>query len=651
MSDSNPPPPPSISSLAAPRPSGLVRQQSRVGFGLLNTNSSNGNAPPTPAGGSGSTTPSTVENPSSQDPQLSAATNPPTPISLPTPASPAPPLLTSEPPSQPSTFPTSSVPTSKPSTPPQNAPTSSPPSSSKPSTPPKESEEEELIESGMGDIKPLLPTLNPLATVPVLQGTAGRRRKSIQMDLRDEAAVGKGVGVRTVGSVRDAPRSPNAGTGMGGLGSSAGGGGNGTGVGAGSNIGMAARKSSFHETIVENVQDEEQEEVAEKQMRLIQARILAEKAGLNINALRQSSIAESTSEGLAQQSSGVTGGGSSSGSLLSIPNNGAGGTISRSHSATSTKMIINPLPTIMDFSPKPKSSQKPAKMVIANAKPQTGPNLAVLERARELSRNPNADVKAMVGAYDPYPLFWTSPAEVYEQRKEQGRPLKDDWAKAESSRFCVRGLDSLTGLKVKVLKEGGAELSLGPGKYEPKLVGGHEPDVGRIVFRKTGSRFPKGGLVKSGVGPNIGPGSYNTDPIKIQTGFVPWVQSVQSRLGRAMEPPCKLPWGTDMGVVESVGNAKVSPFTMSGLKTGGSSKGGDKGNGSGQDAGRRESAVNRIAARPSQAAPPPVLNPYSKCFMVGGFGGTNAIPTTNISTAISTGGYARATSVSGPTLS
>jgi hypothetical protein len=54
---------------------------------------------------------------------------------------------------------------------------------------------------------------------------------------------------------------------------------------------------------------------------------------------------------------------------------------------------------------------------------------------------------------------------------------------------------------------------------------------------------------------------FKADPIKIQTGFIPWVQAVQSRLGRAIEPSNKIPWGTELGVIDRIGaDFKVTAF-------------------------------------------------------------------------------------------
>jgi hypothetical protein len=74
-------------------------------------------------------------------------------------------------------------------------------------------------------------------------------------------------------------------------------------------------------------------------------------------------------------------------------------------------------------------------MAVKTVKTGVGPNLEVLSRVRRLVRDPNAEVKAMIGAYEPYPILWPGPAEVIEWRRRQGRPLVDEWERTREIRF------------------------------------------------------------------------------------------------------------------------------------------------------------------------------------------------------------------------
>ncbi|KAJ3070936.1 hypothetical protein HDU98_006040 [Podochytrium sp. JEL0797] len=72
---------------------------------------------------------------------------------------------------------------------------------------------------------------------------------------------------------------------------------------------------------------------------------------------------------------------------------------------------------------------------VVNAKIPAGPNPEVLARARALCHDRNADVNAMVGTYDPWPLFWPTVKEEKEERTKKGRQMKDEWERNAMIRF------------------------------------------------------------------------------------------------------------------------------------------------------------------------------------------------------------------------
>ena len=98
-----------------------------------------------------------------------------------------------------------------------------------------------------------------------------------------------------------------------------------------------------------------------------------------------------------------------------------------------------PHPNPHPYPPKEPEAPPPsnllANMAVKTVKTGVGPNLEVLSRVRRLVRDPNAEVKAMVGAYEPYPTRWPGPAEVIEWRRRHGRPLVDEWERTREIRF------------------------------------------------------------------------------------------------------------------------------------------------------------------------------------------------------------------------
>ncbi|KAI8613351.1 hypothetical protein BC830DRAFT_481310 [Chytriomyces sp. MP71] len=80
-------------------------------------------------------------------------------------------------------------------------------------------------------------------------------------------------------------------------------------------------------------------------------------------------------------------------------------------------------------------SSTPSPVAAVNAKKPAGPNLEVLAHARLLCRDRNADMKAMVGAYDPYPQLWPGSREEKEKRAKRGLK-KDQWEQFKGDRFA-----------------------------------------------------------------------------------------------------------------------------------------------------------------------------------------------------------------------
>ncbi|KAJ3117352.1 Tar (HIV-1) RNA binding protein 1 [Physocladia obscura] len=70
---------------------------------------------------------------------------------------------------------------------------------------------------------------------------------------------------------------------------------------------------------------------------------------------------------------------------------------------------------------------------IVNAKVPAGPNHAVLAEARRRCRDRNADVLAMVGTYDPWPIFWPNAKQEKEKRMKKGRPTGDEWKRNQEN--------------------------------------------------------------------------------------------------------------------------------------------------------------------------------------------------------------------------
>ena len=71
---------------------------------------------------------------------------------------------------------------------------------------------------------------------------------------------------------------------------------------------------------------------------------------------------------------------------------------------------------------------------LVNSRPSVGPNMDVLEKVRQRCKDPNVDRRAMVGAYNPYPMMWQDAKDVLEFRKRRRLPLVDEWGKSSAHR-------------------------------------------------------------------------------------------------------------------------------------------------------------------------------------------------------------------------
>ncbi|KAI8853917.1 hypothetical protein BC829DRAFT_381626 [Chytridium lagenaria] len=170
------------------------------------------------------------------------------------------------------------------------------------------------------------------------------------------------------------------------------------------------------------------------------------------------------------------------------------------------------------------------------------PNPEVLAYARLLARNPNADVKAMVAAYDPYPLVWPGPEAVVKDRQSKGRPLEDQWAYKAAPRFIIPN-----------------QTKLGPGTYNAMKSVKHTPNAATIVFKKGAPRFMTTSL-STATTSNVAPGSYELREIKVPKGHTPWVIQMGSILQRSAAERPKVMIGSDMGLIETFGNVSVPIF-------------------------------------------------------------------------------------------
>ncbi|KAI9351990.1 hypothetical protein BDR26DRAFT_850174 [Obelidium mucronatum] len=182
---------------------------------------------------------------------------------------------------------------------------------------------------------------------------------------------------------------------------------------------------------------------------------------------------------------------------------------------------------------------------IVNAKVPTGPNQEVLARARALCRDRNADVKAMLGTYNPWPILWPSVKEEKEMRTRKGRPMKDEWERSDKNRFTNYGRNKL-----------------GPGCYDPhpRIIAPALPEC--TAFKSTVPRFlvDEAELEEFS---GIGPGTYAVEVQETRDTSIPWIKAVIPRLGRIMESSPKIQIGTDMGLIEKIGDVKVTQFTGS----------------------------------------------------------------------------------------
>ncbi|KAJ3230791.1 hypothetical protein HDU81_004258 [Chytriomyces hyalinus] len=194
----------------------------------------------------------------------------------------------------------------------------------------------------------------------------------------------------------------------------------------------------------------------------------------------------------------------------------------------------------------PSITVRQAQTKAVNVKPPAGPNMAVLAVARARCHDRNSGVLAMVGAYDPCPLFWPGIKEEKERRSRKGIK-KDVWDRCDDKRFQP----------FKQLN------NLGPGSYDapPRIISTTLPSC--TAFKSSVPRFQEDGT-KFKSSSLIGPGSYSVEVRKAEDVTFPWVKRVVPRLGRIMEPSPKLRIGTDMGMINLFKSSGKAPhFTGS----------------------------------------------------------------------------------------
>ncbi|KAJ3347223.1 hypothetical protein HDU83_002295 [Entophlyctis luteolus] len=172
---------------------------------------------------------------------------------------------------------------------------------------------------------------------------------------------------------------------------------------------------------------------------------------------------------------------------------------------------------------------------VVNAKTPKGPNLAVLLQARQRCHDRNSDVKAMIGAYDPWPLCWPNANDEHANRAKNGRPLKDQWERGMDERF-----------------QSSPKESLGPGSFNPppRHVG-YSP-ANCTAFKSSVPRFRN----NQNANADIGPGLYEVSldrKISCKPSD-PWIKSIGSSLGRMMEIAPHWTVGTDVGLIERFAN-------------------------------------------------------------------------------------------------
>ncbi|KAJ3217014.1 hypothetical protein HDU67_008659 [Dinochytrium kinnereticum] len=225
------------------------------------------------------------------------------------------------------------------------------------------------------------------------------------------------------------------------------------------------------------------------------------------------------------------------------------------------------------------------------------PNPEVLAHARMLARNPNADVRAMVAAYDPYPLIWPGPGVVLEERTNKGRPLEDQWKHNGAPRFGGSKQASASDNSLTTLICGiELQTDLGPGTYQPQRAYGHTPNAANIVFKKGAPRFMKTAL-DAATTANVAPGSYELRDVKVAKGYTPWVVDIGSILARSAAERPKVLMGSDMGLIETIGNMKVPSFK-------GSHQVGETAKSESDTSSRRKNL--KITA----------MHPFSKCYLM-----------------------------------
>ncbi|KAJ3318578.1 hypothetical protein HDU76_000792 [Blyttiomyces sp. JEL0837] len=223
---------------------------------------------------------------------------------------------------------------------------------------------------------------------------------------------------------------------------------------------------------------------------------------------------------------------------------------------------------------------------IVNPKVKIEPNWEVLEIARERIRNPNFERRAMVGAYDPFPLLWPNAQRVAAERQSHGRPDEDDWTRARVGRF-----------------DNGKEYNLGPGSYSANPRDIPVYNLGNVAFKSLVPRFPKNTNGTAQMD-HIGPGTYiafeetrGSGAAVSRRGFTPWCNMMQTRLGRSLENVEKVPIDTEMRLIERFGVINVPSFQ------GSRRKGGkwDKPTGS------------ETSSKPTKST---TIHPFSKCYLI-----------------------------------
>ncbi|KAJ3012289.1 hypothetical protein HKX48_006348 [Thoreauomyces humboldtii] len=136
---------------------------------------------------------------------------------------------------------------------------------------------------------------------------------------------------------------------------------------------------------------------------------------------------------------------------------------------------------------------------------------AVLAAAAAAPRPTGIDAPSFVtpdpASYDPYPSTWPTREDVRRARRNIKRPEpeKDDWTRAPT-RF-----------------ERSRKSRVGPGTYVPDSWGTRDHHTPR-THPSVVPRFPR---IRTGTdNPNISPGCYKLDVVKVDHGFKPWIMTL-----------------------------------------------------------------------------------------------------------------------------